>query len=243
VPVVFTVAYITVAERKTILSMQRRLGPNTQGSFVYSAGDLLPGIPLGIPPKPPTIPYDDIEEIITGILNGGGLHLPLWLWYWLFFFNMGYIIKRLFEVDINIRFRCVERVGPGGHMEYAFCIYDTNDRGSATWLGFLYYGSAFYFRNITIDGLRTRCLVFSNSFDTTPINRPNYFNMHYTLLGIKLSIPLPNSYVWSIMSSAGCTIRTNGYPLLPGIQPSRIGPMVIAVFIHGHMRDMIPVAI
>jgi NADH:ubiquinone oxidoreductase subunit H len=31
VPVLLTVAYITVAERKTMASMQRRLGPNAVG--------------------------------------------------------------------------------------------------------------------------------------------------------------------------------------------------------------------
>jgi NADH:ubiquinone oxidoreductase subunit H len=30
-PVLLTVAYITVAERKTMASMQRRLGPNSVG--------------------------------------------------------------------------------------------------------------------------------------------------------------------------------------------------------------------
>lgn len=112
-----------------------------------------------------------------------------------FFFNMG-MGKILFEVNINIRFKCIERIGPAGHIEYGFCIYDTNDRRSATWLGFLYYGCSFYFSNMTIDGVRTRCLVFSNSFDTTRINRPDYFNMYFTPpVGIKLSIPQPNFYV------------------------------------------------
>lgn len=32
-PVLFTVAYVTVAERKTMASMQRRLGPNIVGYF------------------------------------------------------------------------------------------------------------------------------------------------------------------------------------------------------------------
>jgi NADH:ubiquinone oxidoreductase subunit H len=31
VPVLFTVAYVTIAERKTMASMQRRLGPNIVG--------------------------------------------------------------------------------------------------------------------------------------------------------------------------------------------------------------------
>ena len=31
VPVLLTVAYITIAERKTMASMQRRLGPNAVG--------------------------------------------------------------------------------------------------------------------------------------------------------------------------------------------------------------------
>ena len=31
VPVLLTVAYLTVAERKALASMQRRLGPNTTG--------------------------------------------------------------------------------------------------------------------------------------------------------------------------------------------------------------------
>lgn len=42
------------------------------------------------------------------------------------------------------------------------------------------------------------------------------------------------------MSTVGCTIRTNGYPLVRGIQSSRTGPWVIAVFIHGYIRDMVP---
>jgi len=33
VPVLLTVAYLTVAERKTLASMQRRLGPNTVGYY------------------------------------------------------------------------------------------------------------------------------------------------------------------------------------------------------------------
>jgi len=33
VPVLFTVAYVTVAERKTMASMQRRLGPNIVGYY------------------------------------------------------------------------------------------------------------------------------------------------------------------------------------------------------------------
>ena len=33
VPVLLTVAYVTVAERKTMASMQRRLGPNTVGYY------------------------------------------------------------------------------------------------------------------------------------------------------------------------------------------------------------------
>src|SRR5258708_36593166 len=33
VPVLLTVAYVTVAERKTMASMQRRLGPNIVGYF------------------------------------------------------------------------------------------------------------------------------------------------------------------------------------------------------------------
>lgn len=206
-----------------------------------SEGVLLPGIPPCIPPKPSNV-TDYIEEIITGILNGGGLDLPNWLLYLLLSFYMTYIIKNLFRANINIRFRCVTRVSHGGHIEYGYCIYDANDR-SATWLGFLYYGSPFYFCNIILDGIPTRCLVFSNSFDTT-VNRPDYFNIDFTLLGIKLSAPLPNSYVWGLMSSSGCcTIKTNGYPLLRGIQYSRRGPAVIAVFIHGHRRDMSPVAL
>jgi NADH-ubiquinone oxidoreductase chain 1 len=31
IPVLLTVAYITIAERKTMASMQRRLGPNSVG--------------------------------------------------------------------------------------------------------------------------------------------------------------------------------------------------------------------
>ena len=33
VPVLLTVAYVTVAERKTMASMQRRLGPNIVGYY------------------------------------------------------------------------------------------------------------------------------------------------------------------------------------------------------------------
>ena len=33
IPVLLTVAYVTVAERKTMASMQRRLGPNTVGYY------------------------------------------------------------------------------------------------------------------------------------------------------------------------------------------------------------------
>ena len=33
VPVLLTVAYVTVAERKTMASMQRRLGPNVVGYY------------------------------------------------------------------------------------------------------------------------------------------------------------------------------------------------------------------
>ena len=33
IPVLLTVAYLTVAERKTLASMQRRLGPNTVGYY------------------------------------------------------------------------------------------------------------------------------------------------------------------------------------------------------------------
>ena len=33
VPVLLTVAFVTVAERKTMASMQRRLGPNTVGYY------------------------------------------------------------------------------------------------------------------------------------------------------------------------------------------------------------------
>jgi NADH-ubiquinone oxidoreductase chain 1 len=33
VPVLLTVAYVTVAERKTMASMQRRLGPNSVGFY------------------------------------------------------------------------------------------------------------------------------------------------------------------------------------------------------------------
>ena len=36
VPVLLTVAYVTVAERKTMASMQRRLGPNIVGQLKFN---------------------------------------------------------------------------------------------------------------------------------------------------------------------------------------------------------------
>lgn len=36
VPMLLVVAYITVAERKTMASMQRRLGPNSVGQFKFN---------------------------------------------------------------------------------------------------------------------------------------------------------------------------------------------------------------
>lgn len=36
IPVLLTVAYVTVAERKTMASMQRRLGPNVVGQLKFN---------------------------------------------------------------------------------------------------------------------------------------------------------------------------------------------------------------
>ncbi len=39
VPVLLTVAFVTVAERKTMASMQRRLGPNVVGYYGLAFAD------------------------------------------------------------------------------------------------------------------------------------------------------------------------------------------------------------
>jgi len=183
-------------------------------AILLLSGIFLPPIGLRFPPKPIggiAKPGNIPEDIDWDDLLGTDI-IPSWLYWLLWLFIFRQIINKLIPVEIDIRFKKggVHRA-PNGVWHYGYCIYDAF-YPTCYWLSWLFYGRDFYFSDISINGIHTKCWVFQDSFGLM-LNKP-YYNIQYGWpLGIVLTVPTPDRYLGGFMYTIGFSIRTSGYPL------------------------------
>jgi len=216
------------------------------GGIILEPGIKLPGIDIEFP--------DDIGKIIELILSGSYDINIYYLYYWLFLWYGWKLIKRLIGVHVEVRAQRVSLLMNTGDLLGGWAIYDNNDR-SAYWLSLLYYHlrDDWYHKVIIINGMSTTCIVWKKSFTLRPdvqyfkLNRGTNHYVWSSLVGdylpigwpwpfYQLTIPVPNSLVLYIMSSAGCTVKSHGFYLTPIVMYN--GGEHLAVKIYGYPRDI-----
>jgi len=207
--------------------------------------------PESLPPFPLPGNYpDDIERIINDILKGGGLDVLYW-WLLLLIWSLYWVrlIKKALSIEVDIRFKRVtigvnSPQNPLGQV-FGWAIYDINDP-SGFWLSILYSDSNTYTKTISINGISTTCLVWSDSLSAYRRGpHQQYFHNQWwrglTRPPYQLSIPRPNSAVWAVMTSVGFTFTSYSHPLRTSIFFQ--GGFHLGVTIYGWLYEADPVAI